>query len=373
MSSDKPFEEIKVIQDNVKDYYGKQLGSSDDLKTNACCTDAAPPTHISLAISNVHDEVLMRYYGCGLIAPEALEGCRVLDLGSGAGRDVYVIAQLVGESGEVVGVDMTEEQLAVANKYKEWHKERFGYKNSNVRFIEGELEKLDQLDLEPGSFDVIVSNCVINLCQDKEAVLRGAYRLLKEGGEMYFADVYSDRRVKESLRKDPVLWGECLSGALYVNDFIATVREAGFKDPRIVSARRLTIENAEIEKKVGDIKFYSVTYRLFKIPKLEPGAEDYGQSVKYKGSIETCPDEFELDDHHTIKTGAVFPVCGNTHLMLKNSRFAPHFEFRGTFDEHFGAFAECGPAVFDTADEATGPGSCCTPSSTDSDTGGCCC
>ena len=344
-----------TIQKQVQQYYGAELTSSDDLKTNACCTDTSLPTHVKEALSNVHDDVLARYYGCGLIAPTALEGCRVLDLGCGSGRDVYVLAQLVGESGEIVGVDMTKEQLAVANQHKEWHRKRFGYKKSNVSFIEGELEKLGDLGLEKGSFDIIISNCVINLCSDKEAVMKAAKELLKAGGEMYFSDVYTDRRVPEALQKDPVLYGECLSGALYINDFENIIRSLGFTDPRMTESRRLTIDNPKIEKVVGEIQFYSVTYRLFNLEGLEPHCEDYGQSVKYKGSVTTEESTFVLDDHHTINVGEIFAVCGNTYRMLNETRYAPHFEFRGTFDTHYGIFAGCGGALSATD-------SCCTPS-----------
>jgi SAM-dependent methyltransferase len=111
-------------------------------------------------------------------------------------------------------------QLETANAYMEWHQERFGYEHSNVRFLKGYIEKLDELGLEPASFDVIVSNCVINLSIDKPAVFSGAFALLKPGGELYFSDVYCDRRLPESVRADPELYGECLGGALYWNDFI---------------------------------------------------------------------------------------------------------------------------------------------------------
>jgi len=147
-----------------------------------------------------------------------LEGKTVLDLGCGSGRDVYIASQLVGPEGKVIGVDMTEEQLDTAREYQSYHAEKFGY--DNVEFHLGLIEKLDEIDsLEDGSVDIIISNCVINLCPDKEAVLRSCHRLLKEGGELYFSDVYSNRRVPQSLREDEVLWGECLSGALYWNDF----------------------------------------------------------------------------------------------------------------------------------------------------------
>ena len=126
---------------------------------------------------------------------------RVLDLGSGSGRDVYMIAQLVGPNGEVVGVDMTDEQLATAEAHSDWHMRRFGFARPNVRFLKGYIERLEELGLEPASFDVIVSNCVINLSIDKSAVLRGAYDLLKPGGELYFADVYCDRGLRQRARR----------------------------------------------------------------------------------------------------------------------------------------------------------------------------
>jgi len=190
------------------------LSSSLDLKTNACCTGGVPPPYIQDAINRIHPEVVSKYYGCGLCLPQyPLEGAKVLDLGCGAGRDVYIASQLVGATGKVVGIDMTEEQLAVAKKHQEYHADKFGY--SNVEFVQGYLEQLRDLNLEMGSFDVIISNCVINLCTDKEGVLKECLNLLKPGGELYFSDVYSNRRVPKSLQENEVLWGECLSGALY--------------------------------------------------------------------------------------------------------------------------------------------------------------
>lgn len=328
--------------ENVQNYYGEVLQGSDDLQTNACCTPDDMPDHVKAVLSKIHDEVLTRYYGCGLIAPEALEGARILDLGCGAGRDVYALSALVGETGKVVGVDMTPAQLEVARRHQDYHAEAFGYARSNVEFHHGYIEQLEELDLEPGSFDIIVSNCVINLATDKGAVLRGAHHLLKEGGEMYFSDVYADRRVPREMSEDEVLYGECLSGALYWNDFLSIAREAGFKDPRMVTSRLLTIENPELEKRVQPLKFLSATYRLFKLAALEPACEDYGQAVIYKGTIDHAPHIFALDDHHIIEAGKVFPVCGNTWMMLQDSRFAPHFEFIGSFDTHYGIFAGCG-------------------------------
>ncbi|HEX2379427.1 MAG TPA: methyltransferase domain-containing protein [Methyloceanibacter sp.] len=345
----------------VKNYYGKVLKSSEDLKTSACCDGGGFPL-LEPLLANVHEEVRAKYYGCGIVVPAALEAARVLDLGSGSGRDVYMMAQLVGPKGEVVGVDMTVEQLATAQAHIDWHMRRFGYARPNVRFLKGYIEKLGELRLEPASFDVIVSNCVINLSIDKPAVLRGAYDLLKPGGELYFADVYCDRRLPDSVRADPVLYGECLGGALYWNDFLAKAKRAGFLDPRLMTSKPLDITNEAMKRKLGQAKFFSATYRLFKLDGLDSACEDYGQAVIYKGSLPDQPDAFDLDGHHLIERGKVFPVCGNTWRMLADTRFAPHFDFMGDFGTHYGIFPDCGtsiPFATTTFAASNSGGSCC--------------
>lgn len=331
--------------ESVQEYYGETLSSSADLQTNACCTPGDVPDALKSVLGKIHDEVLAKYYGCGLIAPDALNGMRILDLGCGAGRDVYALSGLVGETGSVVGIDMTTAQLDVARAHQQFHAEAFGYARPNTEFHQGLIEELDQLPLEAGSFDIIVSNCVLNLALDKGAVLRGAHRLLKPGGEMYFSDVYADRRVPLALQKDEVLYGECLSGALYWNDFENIAKTSGFGDPRLVEDRVLTVENAALQAKLGRIGFTSATYRLWKIDGLEPACEDYGQAVIYKGTMAGNPHDFALDKHHRIETGRIFPVCGNTYRMLHESRFAPHFEFIGNWDTHYGIFSACGDVI----------------------------
>lgn len=330
------------MNEAVKEYYGKVLQHSDDLKTDACCTDINIPVYLKKAMAAVHDEVSARYYGCGLVMPQHLEGMRILDLGSGSGRDCYVLAQLVGEQGYVVGVDMTDEQLDVANRHVEWHCKQFGYAKSNVEFRKGYIERLDELGLQDNSFDIIVSNCVINLSPDKESVLKEAFRLLKPGGELYFSDVYSNRRVPANLVNDPVLHGECLSGALYWNDFHNLAKQVGFVDPRLVEDRPLSIDNEEIAERIGHIQFFSATYRLFKLDGLESHCEDYGQAVAYKGGISHSEQRFYLDKHHLIEKGKMFPVCGNTYRMLKESRFNLYFDFYGDTGAHYGIFNDCG-------------------------------
>jgi len=346
------------MHDIVQDYYGKQLKSTTDLKTSACCDISSIPEWLKPLLAKIHPEVLSRYYGCGLVCPPLLEGLRILDLGCGSGRDVYALAQLAGPEGEVVGIDMTDEQLTVAEKHKDWHAAAFGYEN--VRFIKGYIEKLDELDLEPGSFDVIVSNCVINLSPDKATVLEGIYRLLKPGGEFYFSDVYSDRRVPDAVRNDSVLYGECLGGALYWNDFLRIANAAGFADPRLVEDRPLEITDNNLTLKIGNLSFFSATYRLFKLDQLESACESYGQAVIYQGTIPESNNAFVLDKHHKIQASFIFPVCGNTWRMLKNSRFAEHFTFIGDFSQHFGLFEGCGTSMpFDRQSELSNLQACC--------------
>jgi SAM-dependent methyltransferase len=345
---------------NARDYYGKVLGGSGDLRTDACATLDAPSPALRAALANVHPEVRARYFGCGLIAPVSLEGARVLDLGSGSGQDAYVLAQCVGEAGSVIGIDATSEQLAIARKHADWHRARFAYAKSNVEFIEGDIAKLGALGLAPNSFDVIVSNCVINLVENKAAVFAAAHKLLKPGGELYFSDVYADRRLPAALSADSVLHGECLSGALYWADFLRLAKGAGFADPRLVTSRPLGIGDDEIARKVAPARFYSASYRLFKLETLESACEDYGQAVRYKGSVPGQESAFTLDAHHVIEAGRIFPVCGNTYTMLHDTRFAAHFEFFGDTRDHHGIFKGCGTDLpFAETAAATPLAPCC--------------
>jgi len=353
---------MTATHESVSEYYGKILSKSNDLKTNACTTSGKPPKYISEVVSLIHEEVEGKYYGCGLVIPSVLEGMKILDLGSGSGRDCFILSKLVGEKGYVVGVDMTKEQINIAKTYIDYQMSKFGYSKPNIEFREGYIERLQELGFQDNTFDIIISNCVINLSPDKESVLKEAYRVLKPGGELYFSDVYSDRRIPHNLVENTVLFGECLSGALYWNDFLHLSKKVGFKDPRLVEDSRITISNQKIEELIGHINFYSATFRLFKIADLEPACEDYGQAVIYRGGIATCPNAFVLDRSHTIPNGKVFPVCGNTYLMLKKTRFAPFFDFIGDQTTHFGIFDGCGmasPFSSNKQIESSKSSSCC--------------
>lgn len=347
------------IHEIVSRYYGETLRSSADLKTNACCATGAPPGWIRSRLSNVHDDVSSRFYGCGFPIPHALQGATVLDLGCGTGRDVYVIAQLVGEKGHVHGLDMTEAQLQVARATEAWHADRFRFAKPNTSFHQGFIEDLSAF--ADASVDVVVSNCVVNLSPFKEQVLREVRRVLKPGGELYLSDVVADRRLPEDVVRDPLLVAECLGGAMYRKDFESLAKRVGFLDPRFTTEAPITIGDEALQAKVGAARFFSVTYRLFALPELEERCEDYGQLAIYRGGIEGAESLFWLDDHHAFEVGRPERVCGNTASMLADTRFASFFEVVGERRVHYGEYP-CGPTLA-AAEYAvkggTAGGSCC--------------
>jgi len=282
----------------------------------------------------------------------------VLDLGCGTGRDVYVAARLAGPKGYVIGVGMTEAQLDVARRHRDAQMARFGYDAPNVDFRHGYIEDLQTVGIEDNSIDVVISNCVINLSPDKRAVFEEIFRVLKPGGELYFSDVFADRRIPSLLVAHPVLYGECLGGALYVEDFRRLLRDLGCLDYRVVTSRRIDIDDADMAEQVGNLRFYSKTIRAFKLPdSLEDLCEDYGQVAYYRGTISQTPHTFILDDHHVFETGRPMLVCGNTASMVSETRYARHFHLVGDRSVHFGLF-DCSPSASAGGDEDRAGGCC---------------
>ncbi|MFC1667791.1 arsenosugar biosynthesis radical SAM (seleno)protein ArsS [Chlamydiota bacterium] len=344
-------------REQVKEYYGAELQGTNDLKTSACCiSDSMPKQHKEI-LKSIDSEIIEKIYGCGSPIPSEIQGSTILDLGCGTGRDVYIASKLVGEKGKVIGLDMTDSQLEVAKKHISSQADKFGYSKPNVIFKKGYIEDLKAIDIPDNTVDVVISNCVINLSIDKRKVFSEIYRVLKEGGELYFADIFADRRVPVPLKKDPVLYGECLAGALYIEDFRRILRDSGFLDYRIVLRRKVGIENDEIKKKVGPITFYSMTVRTFKLSSLEDACEDYGQTVSYKGTIANMPDCFVLDKDHIFTTGSSVAVCGNTASMVSLTRYRNHFSLSGDRKMHYGLFKNCLGQIKE--EDAIKTGSCC--------------
>ncbi len=337
--------------DAVQQYYGETLTGTGDLKTGACCSPDALPAHLQSWLRELPREVTDRFYGCGSPIPGALEGATVLDLGCGTGRDAFLVSRLVGSKGRVIGLDMTPAQIQVASAALPAHRERTGL--DNIEFRHGRIEDLAAAGVAADSVDVVISNCVLNLSADKAQVFAEIFRVLKPGGELFFSDIHADRRIPPALLDDPVLRGECLSGALYAEDFRRLLAANGVADHRITARSPVPLLDPQIEAAIGMVDFESVTVRAFKLD-LEDRCEDFGQVATYRGSIAHHPHQFVLDDHHVFERDRPHRVCGNTAAMLADTRYAAHFEVTAR-RAHFGLF------------------DCATPPSTDAGIAGACC
>ncbi|MDO4182633.1 MAG: arsenosugar biosynthesis radical SAM protein ArsS [Coriobacteriia bacterium] len=325
------------IRAKVQAYYGSFLQESDDLRTDACCcSETPPPKYVLDALNDIEDDILDHFYGCGSPIPPALEGATVLDLGCGTGRDVYIASKLVGPTGHVIGVDMTPSQLDFARKYEAAQMERFGFAESNVEFVESYIEDMAAIPSE--SVDVVISNCVVNLSPFKNQLFAEVFRVLKPGGELFFSDIFSDRRVPEGFYDDPVLRGECLSGAMYIEDFRRMLAENGVATFYDVECDEVHIGDLRIATKLGCIGFYSHTVRAVKGVDLESREEDYGQVATYLGTMPENKRYFDLSSQVRLIKGRPVAVSGNMAALLQGSRYAPHFtitprkQHRGGFD-----------------------------------------
>lgn len=178
-------------------------------------------------LKNIPESAIMGL-GCGnpVSLANVKEGETVLDLGAGAGIDVFLAANKVGPRGFVIGVDMTEEMVKKANKIAK----KADYKN--VEFRVGEIENLP---IKDNSVDLIISNCVINLSSDKLKTYQEAYRVLKSGGRVLISDLVTEEELPEEIRKNLNAWAECIAGALEKKEYLSVIKKAGFKDINIVS------------------------------------------------------------------------------------------------------------------------------------------
>jgi arsenite methyltransferase len=192
--------------------------------------------------------------GCG--NPTAIadlkEGDVVLDLGAGAGVDVFLAANKVGPAGRVIGVDMTEEMVDRATSIARDH----GYRN--VEFRLGEIEKLP---VEDESVDAIISNCVINLSPDKAKVFREAHRVLKPGGRLTVSDIVTEGALPDEIKSDPNAWAGCIAGALEQQEYLRKIRKAGFEDAQVLSSKEFYLEG---ESSQSPTKLLSITVKAVK-------------------------------------------------------------------------------------------------------------
>jgi len=231
----------------VKDFVKKRYGEIAQIEQSCCCSSSCcGPSTIDIAkqigysqqdLEDVPDSAILGL-GCG--NPVALanlkEGETVLDLGSGGGIDVFLASKKVGQHGKVIGVDMTEEMLERAKASAT----KFGY--SNVEFRMGEIE---DLPVETGTVDTIISNCVINLSPDKLKVFQEAYRVLKNDGKLMISDIVTKGDLPEAVRKSFDAWAGCIAGALEKNEYLDTIKKAGFRTVKIISEKDYKIDLSE--------------------------------------------------------------------------------------------------------------------------------
>ena len=252
---------------------------------------------------------------------------------------------------------MTAEQLAVARAHCDDYCTRtLGYSKSNILFVQGLIEKLEEAGIEAGAYNVCLSNCVLNLSPDKPAVLREVYRALSDGGEFYFSDIYSTSCLAPEVRLNPLLWGECLAGCLQVEEFEEYARGAGFQHPRVLALSPVEIYDASLRDLVGGTRFFSITYRLFK---LSPAEAAGSVAVCYTGTIPGLQAGYQLDVDTYFETGQPLRVDEGTAQVLSSTWLKRHFEVTKRGAKHF----DCSPSRRSVRDllaaSSSSPPCCC--------------
>jgi MoaA/NifB/PqqE/SkfB family radical SAM enzyme/ubiquinone/menaquinone biosynthesis C-methylase UbiE len=291
----------------VREFYGK---AAEEPQADLCC----PVRYEDDDVSHIPVEVLDRFYGCG--SPLALADIRagetVVDLGSGAGIDCFIAAKKAGPTGRVIGVDMTEQMLAVADRNKARVAESLGF--DVVEFRKGLLEAIPVVE---GSVDLLTSNCVINLSPDKGAVFAGMWRALKDHGRIVVSDIVSDAAVPDHFKVNSHLWGECLSGALTEEGFLAELERAGFHG--------LEVLKKTFWKEIEGYRFSSVTIRGYKFAK-KAACAYRGQAAIYRGPFKAVLDE----EGHLFPRNEAVEVCTDTAAKLSRPPYREHFTVLGS-------------------------------------------
>ena len=310
-----------------------------------CCPVDYDPRYLEA----IPAEVVERDYGCGDPSRYLREGETVLDLGSGTGKICFIASQVVGSEGRVIGVDMTPEMLDIARRNLPEVASRIGY--SNVEFRRGRVQDLaldlDALErllendpvsdvdglfaaqavaddlrrtepmVEDESVDVVVSNCVLNLVdqRDKAHLFREIFRVLRRGGRAVVSDIVSDEVVPEPMRNDPELWSGCVAGAFTEGGFLKAFEDAGFYGIRIRARQD------EPWRTVEGIEFRSITVEAFRGK--EGACFERNQAVIYRGPFKEVLD----DDGHQLMRGERTAVCDKTFQIYRGEPYASHFDF----------------------------------------------
>jgi arsenite methyltransferase len=317
--------------------------AAEEVETCLCL----PVTYDKSLLDVIPDEIIQKDYGCGDPSRHIREGETVLDLGSGSGKACYIMAQIVGPRGKVIGVDFNPPMLELARKYQNLIGDKIGY--HNVEFRRGKVQDLktdlelfdrylkknavrsvaDMAQLEEyrrrichaqpliadESVDVIVSNCVLNLVrpEDKKTLFAEMYRVLKRGGRVAISDIVSDERVPEHLVKDPELWSACVSGAFLEEEFLRAFEEAKFYGIRIEDFQLAPYQTVE------GIEFRAVTVTARKGK--EGPCIERNQAVMYRGPWKQVVD----DDGHTLPRGVRIAVCEKTFDLYSKPPYQDQF------------------------------------------------
>ena len=323
--------------------YDRYAAAAHNVEQALCC----PVSYSSEYLAAIPEEIIERDYGCGDPTPFVHAGDTVVDLGSGPGKLAFILAQIVGPDGRIIGVDCNREMLRLARKHAPQVAERLGFANVEFRYgliqdLRLDLDRLaeelqsdpirdpeswlrlrsneerlrrDQSMIADESVDCVVSNCVLNLVrpQDRRHLFDEIFRVLKRGGRAAISDIVSDETVPEHLRRDPKLWSGCISGAFREDEFLEAFQDAGFHGIQI--ARR----QSEPWQTVEGIEFRSITVLAFK-GKQGPCLER-NQAVVYRGPFLKVED----DDGHTYWRGKRMAVCDKTFRLLQQEPYEGMF------------------------------------------------
>lgn len=314
----------------VQDFYGKAAKIP---QPQLCC----PGGYQEAETAHIPGEILEIAYGCG--SPMDLAGIQpgevVVDLGAGGGIDCFIAAKKVGPTGKVVGIDMTDAMLSKAIQAKELVAGNLGY--DVVTFKKGYLE---EIPLPPKFADLVTSNCVINLSPDKKHVFVEIWRILKDFGRIVISDTVSEKPLSVGIKANPRLWGECVSGALTEEEYLADLERAGFYG--------LSVLKRSLWREVEGYRFYSIVIKGYKLEK-KTGCSYIGQKAVYLGPMQAVIDE----EGHLFPRNQAIEVCTDTAAKLKKP------PYKGSFVVIEGEQTDQRTETADTSTE----GDCCPPES----------
>jgi arsenite methyltransferase len=313
-------------------------------RQEALCCPVDYQTHL---LEILPDEIIEKDYGCGDPSRYVREGDVVLDLGSGSGKICYMAAQLIGDNGKIIGVDMNDDMLSLARQYQAEMAEKIG--SDRVQFLKGKIQdlaldvdameawlksnpvsnanKLAELDawklkqgkekplIADNSVDLVISNCVLNLVSDveKQQLVNEIFRVVKPGGRIAISDIISDEFIPEHLKTDKDLWSGCISGAFQEQEMLQMFQQAGFI---AVAYDKWADEAWQL---VDGIEFRSATLTAIKREQTE--CIDKGHAVIYRG-----PYSFAVDDEgHEFPRGERMAVCERTFNVLSNEPYKDDF------------------------------------------------